>query len=285
MMNNLQLALDLRRGLWLIDGADAFLPSVISFLDKNLTVRADLPDFEATQAIYCDDDGPTPDKEEEEIKKVVMIVPLHGPMTKYDTCTSYGTTTIAQKMLKLLSKDEVVGFILDIDSGGGCANAVAPLVQAIRKIREAGKPIIAHVDTCCSAAYWVASQCESIFMDNLLSNVGSIGAYAQILDESTDESGRRIVNVYAKESPDKNAAVREALDGKPEKMQKELSRLVAEFHAAVRSGRPNLKADSDGVMTGATFTTSDAINVGLADAMMDLDDCVENVYIRDDAKR
>lgn len=285
MMNNLQLALDLRRGLWLIDGADAFLPSVISFLDKNLTVRADLPDFEATQAIYCDDDGPTPDKEEEEIKKVVMIVPLHGPMTKYDTCTSYGTTTIAQKMLKLLSKDEVVGFILDIDSGGGCANAVAPLVQAIRKIREAGKPIIAHVDTCCSAAYWVASQCESIFMDNLLSNVGSIGAYAQILDESTDESGRRIVNVYAKESPDKNAAVREALDGKPEKMQKELSRLVAEFHAAVRSRRPNLKADRDGVMTGATFTTADAINVGLADAMMDLDDCVENVYIRDDAKR
>lgn len=285
MMNNLQLALDLRRGLWLIDGAEAFLPSVISFLDKNLAARVDLPEYEAAQAFWCDDDGPMPNKSEEEIKKVVMIVPLHGPMTKYDTCTSYGTTTIAEKMLKLLSKDEVVGFVLDIDSGGGCANAVAPLVQAIRKIRDAGKPIIAHVDTCCSAAYWVASQCESIFADNMISTLGSIGAYAQILDESTDESGRRIVNVYAKESPDKNAPAREALEGKPEKMQKELSKLVAEFHSAVRSGRPNLKADSEGVMTGATFNAAEAINVGLADAMMDLDDCVENIYIRDEANR
>lgn len=284
-MNNLQLALDLRRGLWLIDGAEAFLPSVISFLDKNLATRVDLPEYEATQAFWCDDYGPMPNKSEEEIKKVVMIVPLHGPMTKYDTCTSYGTTTIAEKMLKLLSKDEVVGFVLDIDSGGGCANAVAPLVQAIRKIRDAGKPIIAHVDTCCSAAYWVASQCESIFADNMISTLGSIGAYAQILDESTDESGRRIVNVYAKESPDKNAPAREALEGKPEKMQKELSKLVAEFHSAVRSGRPNLKADSEGVMTGATFNAAEAINVGLADAMMDLDDCVENIYIRDEANR
>ena len=82
MMNNLQLALDLRRGLWLIDGAEAFLPSVASFLDKNLAARTDIPEFEVTQALYCDDDGPMPDKTEKEIQKVVMIVPLHGPMTK-----------------------------------------------------------------------------------------------------------------------------------------------------------------------------------------------------------
>ena len=212
---------------------------------------------------------------------ISVVVPLHGALTKYDTCDTYGTAGIAAKMDEFINDDEVVGFVLDIDSPGGAENAIFPLVSAIARARAAGKPVIAHCDSCYSAAYWVASQCDAIFADNARSGFGSIGAYAQILDDREDKmTGYKIITIYAPESKDKNLAYREALDGKTEKMEEQLSELVSAFHAAVKAGRPSLKADADGVMTGATFKAEKSIELGLADGIGSMDECIENVFIR-----
>lgn len=278
----MQLALDLRRGLWLIEAPEALLPMAEAFLSRS-TDGGVLASFSPAvyrlsdggfQPVACagPGDGGT-----------VAVIPLHGPLTKYDTCSSYGTATVAAKMLELLGDESVVGFVLDVDSGGGCANAIPPLVEAIGKVQAAGKPIIAHCDACFSAAYWIASQCDAVYLDNPLSSCGSIGAYAQLLDDSSDGEGRRIVTVYAPESKDKNAAYREALEGKPEKMERELSALVAEFRSAVRSGRPNVR-DAEGVFSGATFSSAEAKANGLADGRMSLEECVGVAFIRSEYK-
>lgn len=277
--NIIQLALDLRRGFWLIDAPEAFLPVVESFLSRSSdsavlqgydTDSYRLSDSGALAAIGAGDPADT---------QKVIVVPLHGPMTKYDNCESYGTATIARKLTDLLTEEGNIGFVLDIDSGGGSANAVPPLVEAIGKVRAAGLPIIAHADACFSAAYWVASQCDALFLDNPLSSCGSIGAYAQILDDSSDGAGHKIITVYAPESKDKNAAYRDALAGKPQRMEKELSELVAEFRRSVLSGRPKVR-DTEGVFSGATFSPSEAQAVGLADGMMSLEDCICSIFIR-----
>ena len=174
-----------------------------------------------------------------------------------------------------------MGFVLDIDSPGGAGNAIAPMLQAIREIRNLGKPIIAHCDFCASAALWIASQCDAVMMDNSLSEIGSLGAYASILDNRENlQTGEKIITVYADESDDKNKAVRDALEGKYDTLKKDLSELVADFRTAVTSGRPNLKTDEEGVMTGAMFRADKAVAIGLADGMMTLQECIENVFIR-----
>ncbi len=276
--SNIQLALDLRRGYWLIDAPEVLLPLAEAFLSRATTSR----EYPALSAgIYgLSDEGtavPAGDGGED---NVVAVIPVHGPLTKYDTCDTFGTVTIAAKMLEMLEDKSVKGFVLDIDSGGGCSNAVAPLVEAIRKAQNAGKPVIAHADACFSAAYWIASQCDAIYLDNPLSSCGSIGAYAQLLDDSTDGEGRKIVTVYAPESTDKNIAYREALEGKPQKMEEELSALVQEFHHAVKSGRPKLDASAKGVLSGAKFSPFEAQKNGLIDGQMSLDDCIGVVFIR-----
>lgn len=276
--NTIQLALDLRRGFWLIDAPEAFLPVVDAFLSRS-TAGPVLEDYRAESYRLTDDGDIDMAKDEDAAVQKVIVVPVHGPMTKYDTCESYGTTTIAQRMLRYMSEDGVVGFVLDIDSGGGSANAVPPLVEAISKARAAGLPVIVHADACFSAAYWVASQCDAVFLDNPLSSCGSIGAYAQLLDNSTDGEGRKIITIYAPESKDKNIAYRDALAGKPEKMEKELSSLVAEFRSAVQSGRPGVK-DMEGVFSGAKFAPAEAVAAGLADGQASLDDCIANIFIR-----
>lgn len=279
--NVIQLALDLRRGIWLIKDPDIFMPVVNAFFNRQQVALEPLPELSlAAFKMSADGDSVQISGEEEQARRV-MVVPIHGGMTKYDTCESYGTSQIAARIQKHLSDPSVVGFVIDIDSPGGASNAVYPLVEAIRKIKATGKPVIAHCDSCYSAAYWVASQCDAVFADNELSGFGSIGAYAQFLDDREDrQTGFKVVTVYAPESKDKNIAYREALDGKPEKMQALLSKLVLSFHAAVKAGRPTLKADADGVLSGADFQAGDAVAVGLADGMSTLDQCIENVFVR-----
>lgn len=275
----LQLALDLLRGSWLINDPDAMLPVVNAFLTRQSLPQIQLDEYQVSGFQLSGGSVSSAKKDSKEPR--VIVVPLHGTMTKYETCETYGTTDIAARMNSLTDDPTVVGFVLDIDSGGGAANAVPPLVAAIARARAAGKPVVAHADGCFSAAYWVASQCDAVFLDNDGSEVGSIGAFAQFLDDREDkQTGFKVITVYAPQSTEKNRAYREALDGKPERMQQELSALVDRFHTAVKAGRPRLKADAPGVLSGACFGPDEAVAVGLADGRASLEDCVSNVFIR-----
>lgn len=281
--NYLQLSLDLRRGIWLIKDPGIYMPDVNSFFlrERNAPV---LEDYRSELFQLSKSDTAERAQDNSKEKKVVVIL-VHGAMTKYDSCETYGTSTIAAEMDKYIGQKNVAGFVLDIDSPGGSVNAIAPLVAAIAKAKSAGHPVIAHCDSCFSAAYWVASQCDAIFADNDLSGFGSIGAYAQILDNREDkQTGFKVITIYAPESTEKNAAYRNALDGKPEKMQQELSAVVSRFHAAVKAGRPGLKAETEGILSGDDFLADAAIAAGLADGYASLAESIENVFIRSEYK-
>lgn len=278
--NNTQLALDLLRGHWLLHNADALLPFARPFLNREDVSQIELQEY---RPLFYAQDGSFDDLDQapQSSDKKVVVIPMHGALTKYWSCTTVGTLDLALDILDYAKDENVVGFVLDIDSPGGAGNAIAPMLQAIREIRNLGKPIIAHCDFCASAALWIASQCDAVMMDNSLSEIGSLGAYASILDNRENlQTGEKIITVYADESDDKNKAVRDALEGKYDTLKKELSELVADFRSAVTSGRPNLKTDEEGVMTGAMFRADKAVAIGLADGMMTLQECIENVFIR-----
>ena len=278
--NNTQLALDLLRGHWLLHNADALLPFARPFLNREDISQIELQEY---RPLFYTQDGSFNDLDQapQSSDKKVVVIPMHGALTKYWSCTTVGTLDLALDILDYAKDENVVGFVLDIDSPGGAGNAIAPMLQAIREIRNLGKPIIAHCDFCASAALWIASQCDAVMMDNSLSEIGSLGAYASILDNRENlQTGEKIITVYADESEDKNKAVRDALEGKYDTLKKDLSELVADFRTAVTSGRPNLKTDEEGVMTGAMFRADKAVAIGLADGMMTLQECIENVFIR-----
>lgn len=275
-LNHTQIALDILRGIWLLHDAEALLPYALRFLDHKA-----LGAFQEDYRPMLSSGSGSGEKSSGKAPKEVMVLPIHFALTKYETCTSYGTTDIAAALINHASKDNVVGVVLDIDSPGGAGNAIMPLVNAIKQVKDMKKPIIAHVDCCASAAMWVASQCDAIFMDNALSEVGSIGAYATIFDNRDNlTTGEKIITIYADESPDKNKGVREALEGKYDTVKADLRELVTAFQTAVKEGRPQLKSEADGVMTGAMFRPNKAIPLGLADGMGSLDFCIENVFIR-----
>lgn len=262
-----RLALDIRRGLWALHQPESWLPVAMKVL------RGD--------PVAMDDDDDSEDSFAEFDGERIVIIPLHSVITKYDTCFTYGTLSLADRIKDLADDPKCAGIILDIDSGGGSVNAIAPIKDAIGYFKASRKPIIAHCDACFSAAYWIASMCDSVFADNALSEFGSIGVYSQLVDDRENkQTGERIISVYAKESPDKNLDYRQALDGNPEPLQAKLSPIAKAFHEDVKAGRQALKSDAPGVLTGDTFYAEDAIALGMADGILTLEECLDNIFIR-----
>lgn len=279
--NTFQLARDILQGKWLVSEPDKLIPIARAFLGR-LPLDLDAAETGVSLVAECgvNQDGKGKAAAGAEQPRRIAVVPLKGTMTKYDTCLCDGTATIATKIFEFADDDTVVGIVLDIDSGGGSSSSVAPLVQAISHVRSKGKPVYAHVDFCGSAAYWIATQCDAIYMDNELSEVGSIGAMAVFTDSSAPNpsTGERTIVVYADESKDKNLAYRDALAGNYEAVKAELKPLVEEFRKDVVAGRPSIAADAEGVMTGRMFRTPDAISLGMADAKRTLPETVDVVF-------
>ena len=266
-----QLARDIVQGKWLVSNPEQLLPIARAFLSKTPV------EMEVKSAVVSTvaDSGAGAGK-----AKSVAIVPLHGTMTKYDTCESYGTTFIANKLREMADDENVIGIVLDIDSPGGSCSAIPPMLEAIGYARSKGKPVYAHADCCASAAYWVASQCDAIYMDNDLSEVGSIGAMAVFIDSTAANptTGEKTIVIYAEESPDKNFAYREALSGRYEAAKAELKPLVDQFRDAVVAGRPSIHKDQDGVLSGKMFLTADALRLNMADAKKTLSETIDAVF-------
>ena len=266
-----QLARDIVQGKWLVSNPEQLLPIARAFLSKTPI------EMEVKSAVVSTvaDPGAGAGK-----AKSVAIVPLHGTMTKYDTCESYGTTFIANKLREMADDENVIGIVLDIDSPGGSCSAIPPMLEAISYAKAHRKPVYVHADCCASAAYWVASQCDAIYMDNDLSEVGSIGAMAVFIDSTAANptTGEKTIVIYAEESPDKNFAYREALSGRYEAAKAELKPLVDQFRDAVVAGRPTIHKDQDGVLSGKMFLTADALRLNMADAKKTLSETIEAVF-------
>lgn len=266
-----QLARDIVQGKWLVSNPEQLLPIARAFLSKTPV------EMEVKSAVVSTvaDSGAGAGK-----AKSVAIVPLHGTMTKYDTCESYGTTFIANKLREMADDENVIGIVLDIDSPGGSCSAIPPMLEAISYAKAHRKPVYVHADCCASAAYWVASQCDAIYMDNDLSEVGSIGAMAVFIDSTAANptTGEKTIVIYAEESPDKNFAYREALSGRYEAAKAELKPLVDQFRDAVVAGRPTIHKDQDGVLSGKMFGTAEALRLNMADAKKTLSETIEAVF-------
>ena len=215
-------------------------------------------------------------------KKVVAIIPLHGTMIKYGTMCAYGADEIAEAIDAAAADKKVIGIVLDIDSGGGAVDAVAPLVDAIRRTKAMGKPVVACCDLCASAAYWTACECNEIMAANAISSeFGSIGVMMQFPDYAKyyEKEGIKVHTIYSNLSAYKNAPFEAAKKGEYESIKaEELDPLARKFQANVRAKRAGkLDENVEGILSGKVFYAEDALKNGLIDSIGTLDRAVSRV--------
>lgn len=211
----------------------------------------------------------------------VAVIALRGDMLKEGTMCSYGTEEIAAVIREAAASPKIIGIRLDIDSGGGAVDAIAPMLDAIRFCQDQGKPVVASCDLCASAAYYVACHCDEIIANNSISaEFGSIGVMIQFPDYAKyyEQKGIKVHTVYSDLSSYKNAPFEAALKGDYKSIREEtLNPLARQFQQAVRNRRRNLDEKVDGILNGRMFFAADAKKHGLIDAIGNADTATEEV--------
>ena len=191
----------------------------------------------------------------------VLIVPINGPMMKYDYCGSPGTATMADVITQAQTDSSIKSIVLSIDSPGGSVSGTEELA---RTVAISKKPVVTYTHgMMASAAYWVGSQASQVIINGRTSMVGSIGTMAMI--QKTD-SERNIV-VFADRSTRKNRSMLKASEGDTADYVNEiLNPLNDAFEASVsRSRAGKIDLAKEDVLTGAMYIGNKAIKVGLAD--------------------
>lgn len=214
-------------------------------------------------------------------KDSIAVISLRGDMLKEGTMCSYGTEEIAAVIREAADAKNIIGIRLDIDSGGGAVDAIAPMLEAIAFSQSKGKPVGACCDLCASAAYYVASHCNFIMADNSISaEFGSIGVMMQFPDYAKyyEERGIKIHTIYSNLSNYKNAPFEAARKGEYASIKEEqLDPLARQFQEAVKQHRQNLKTDVEGILNGRMFYAKDALNNGLIDRIGTAAEATEEV--------
>lgn len=207
----------------------------------------------------------------------IVVFNLSGTMLKYGTWCSYGTTEIAQAMCEAASHPNVAGCILDIDSGGGSVDAIPPIVDAIKCFQKNGKPVVACVDLCASAAYFAACNCDEIVAgNNLSSQIGSIGVMMSFADYTRYYAENKIDThvVYSSLSDWKNLPFRKAIEGGEDQYDllksEELDPLAKMFQETVTTNRKKLDKSVEGIISGRMFFAEKAKECGLIDHVGDM---------------
>ena len=208
-------------------------------------------------------------------KKSVNVVNLKGLMTRHDGECNYGTRTIARHLREADEDKSVIGHIIVIDSGGGAANSVPDLAEAIEALE---KPCVAFVDgMMCSAAIYAGSYCDYIIANREDDRVGCVGTMIQIVDYPKSgqiSTGEISVRVYADGSEEKNQDYEEALQGNIQMIKDDvLNPLNAKFVEAMKTNR----ALSDNtLLKGKTYFAKDVVGT-LIDEIGDFQTAVDKV--------
>lgn len=205
--------------------------------------------------------------------KQVSVVRLEGVMMRDEGWCQPGTRDIAAWLRQGDADQRVLANIVLIDSGGGAADSVKDLADAIT---ECNKPVLAFCDgDMCSAAYYAGAYADHIMANDGRNRVGCIGTMIQLAGypaKSKDEDGYARLRIYADGSEDKNSEYEKALEGDFQLIKENvLNPLAEDFRNDVKSRRPS---STDDQRKGRTYYAQDVVG-SLIDSIGSFKDAVK----------
>jgi protease-4 len=271
----------IKTGLWAIEPNFAFglKDTVLNILAKNPTEAFKKETLEAKHYLM-DANGNKFNSNSiaDATPGTIGVIHITGPMIKYGNYYCWGADELMAMADKFEKSPNIIGHLWINDSGGGAVNAVAPYInfQLRRK-----KPLVSLCDMSGSANYWAIVPSDYIMAENNISSAfGSIGIMATLRNTKKywEEMGVVDYTIYADQSDHKNESFDLAVEGKFELIKKKhLNPLAINFQNQVKSSRPNLKLDVEGIISGQVFYAEEAVQIGLADGIGNLELAIKKV--------
>lgn len=206
----------------------------------------------------------------------IAVVPVHGLLSRWGTPTDQsGSSAILADIVRSLASDKSIpAILLHVDSPGGSSSGIADLSDAVFEARQI-KPVVAVVDELgASGAYWVASQSSAIFASNVMSRVGSVGAFNVVMDYTEALKARGIqINVF-RSGPLKGAGIDGLSDPQREMIQRQADETARVFKDAIKRGRGIGGKLLESLATGEVYSPTFAKSAGLIDGILSFNEVV-----------
>ncbi|WP_289659488.1 S49 family peptidase [Flavobacterium panacagri] len=207
----------------------------------------------------------------------VLVMDLKNPIYKYSQeCGPQGTKSKMNILERYRNDPYCKGVVLDIDSGGG---QVSGTPEFYDYIREYNKPVVSYTDgLMCSAAYYIGSASDYLVANKRADHIGSIGTMIYFIDFTGwyEKEGAKVITEYATKSTEKNRDFEELVKGNSEPyIKNQLDPITEDFINDIKAVRSKVNEE---VFTGKTYSSTDALSVGLIDEIGTLQTAIDKVF-------
>jgi protease-4 len=200
----------------------------------------------------------------------VAILRLYGPIAGGGRSADWIETT-----RRLARRPSVPAVVLDIDSPGGSASASDYLYLALKRLAER-KPLVAHVrGTGASGSYLAAMAAQRLIVapSSVIGSIGVISAGPR-LPRLLDRLGVNVEEHRAGRLKGMGAPWRQDTPEEAAREQQLVDAFYDRFVERVAEGRHLDRERVLELATGEVWLGSQAVDLGLADAVGDMDDAV-----------
>jgi protease-4 len=198
----------------------------------------------------------------------VAIVELEGVIIEVDD--------LVRELKSHRENPSVRAVVVRVNSPGGVVAPTQELHDAIRRLRDAGKPVVASLGAvAASGGYYVAVACDQIYA-NRGSLTGSIGVIMQLanVEQLMKKVGVDYVVVKAGQFKDIGNIARPMTPDERRVMQALLDDVHGQFIDAVAAGRKLPREDVARFADGRVFSGVQAKELRMVDALGGLEDAV-----------
>lgn len=206
--------------------------------------------------------------------KKIAIIYAEGEIMDGNAAEGVAGDRFARIINKVRNDKDVKAVVLRVNSPGGSVLASEKIKAQIDSIKV---PVIAsYGDYAASGGYWISAGCDFIYA-NASTLTGSIGVFSMVPDLHNTIKDKLHVNITPVNSnphADMYGMMR-PLDSKETAfMQASVEKIYDRFTQIVAEGRNMSVGDVDAIAQGRVWTGAQALEVGLVDAIGDLDDAV-----------
>ena len=217
-----------------------------------------------------------------EVRNGAALIPVRGVISKrmnmFASISGGASTELLVRDVRAALEDPAVkSLVLLVDSPGGSVDGTQAAAAAIRSARGR-KPIAAWSDgVMASAAYWIGSAADSVYIDGGTAQVGSIGVVATHVDVSKREEamGLKTTEIVAGKYKRIASQYGPLSEAGRDSMQEQVDYLYSVFvgDVAANRGVSEKKVLAD-MADGRVFVGQQAVDAGLVDGITSLDDLI-----------
>jgi protease-4 len=184
---------------------------------------------------------------------------------------------VVEQLERMRRDSSIQAVVVRLDSPGGGVAASQEIYEAVRKIHEDGKPVIASMGgVAASGAFYVACAADSI-MANPGTLTGSIGVIMSFpnTEELFRKVGIRLEVVKTGKFKDVGSMWRPMTSEEQKLLEEVLTNVYEQFVDAIVEGRGLEREDILPYADGRIFSGDQALEYGFVDRMGDLNDAIQ----------